>query len=84
MAASPPVVLDDLVEPEDFSVVLHHKTRDAFAEPVVESVLVACGFLEVVGVATFDDLPENREHLRKVRFFCSADMHIRFLLHYII
>lgn len=75
MAAPSTVVLDDLVEPEDFSVVLHHEARDALAEPVVESVLVACGFLEVVGVATFDDLAEDWEHLWEV-FFCRfADEH---------
>lgn len=102
MAATPSMVLDDLVEPEDFPawftigtvadffparftigagilpvawIVLHHKTRDAFAEPVVESVLVACGFLEVVGVTTFDDIAEDWEHLWEV-FFCRfADEH---------
>ena len=96
MAASPTVVLDDLVEPEDFSagivigfIAFHHETCDAFAEPVFECVLVGGGFFEVVGVAAFDDFPEDREHLRKICFVCFTDMHLmlprdKILLHYII
>lgn len=103
MAASPSMVLDNLVEPEDFSARFiicggilsvawfahHHETRDSLAEPVFECVLVGGGFFEVVGVAAFDDFPEDREHLRKICFVCFTDMHLmlprdKILLHYII
>ena len=75
MAATPSMVLDDLVEPEDFFALRHDEARDALAEPVVEGVLVACGFLEIVRVATLDHLAENGEHLWKIGFDGFADNH---------
>ena len=56
-------------------VVFGDKARDPLAEPVVERVLVAGGFLEVVCVSPLNHLTENREHLRKVGFGCLSDNH---------
>lgn len=75
MAPPPPMVRYDFVEPENFSVFFRHKTGDPFPEPVVECVLVAGGFLEVVGVTALDHFPKNGQHFFKIGLSGFSNFH---------
>lgn len=68
MAPPPSVVLDNFVESEDFSFILHHETCDSLAEPVFECILFGGGFFEIVGIATLYNFVENGKHVWKVGF----------------
>lgn len=86
MAASPTMVLDDLIKTKNLGArailvcvrndFFHDPAVHALAEPVVVCVLVAGGFFEVVGVATLNHFAENGQHLGKIIWSSFADLHI--------